>query len=81
MDQYNVQGMFGDPVRLMTKDTTFRLVWTYQEKVLDKRKKWRCACNGSPQTGQARVLGPTYAGCIDHTTSQMFYALATAEGM
>jgi hypothetical protein len=81
LDQYDEQGMFGDPVRLANKDTTFRLVWTYREKVLDKRKKARCACDGSPQAGQARILGPTYAGCIDHTTSRMFYALAAAEGM
>ena len=81
MDQYNVQGMFGDPVRLMTKDTTFRLVWMYREKVLDKWKKARCTCNGSPPAEMARVRGPTYAGYIDHTTSRMFYALSTAEGM
>ena len=81
LDQYNKQGMFGDPVRLMTKDTTLRLVWTYREKVLDKQKKARCACDGSPRAGQVRILGPTYAGCIDHTTSRMFYALSAAEGM
>ena len=81
LDQYDAQGMFGDPVRLVTKDTTFRLVWTYREKVLDKRKKARCACDGSPRAGQVRILGPTYAGCIDHTTWRMFYALAAAEGM
>ena len=46
---------------------------------LRSKKKARCACDGSPQTGQVRILGPTYAGCIDHTTSRMFYALATAE--
>ena len=81
LDQYEVQGMFGKPVKVASKKTVFRLVWTYNVKALDKRKKARCACDGSVRAGQVRVLDYTYAGCVDHTSSRMFYAVAAAENL
>ena len=33
------------------------------------------------RAGQVWILGHTCAGCIDHTTLRMFYALSAAEGM
>ena len=73
--------MFGDPMIPKFKETTFRLVWIYREKILDKRKKARCACDKSVWAGQARILDYTHTGCTEHTTSRMFYTLAVAEGM
>ena len=81
LEQYKQQGMFGAPIPMPSKQTVFCLVWAYRNKVLDNMNKARCACNGSPCAGQVRILGHTYAGCIDHTTSQIFYAMSAAEGM
>ncbi len=47
LDQYDAQGMFGDPVKVDKEDAVFFLVWTYGVKTLDGRKKARCVCNGS----------------------------------
>ena len=73
--------MFGDPVRIKSMDTVFRLVWTYNVKALDQRKKARCACDGLTRAGQVRVLDHTYAGCIDHTSSRLFYVQSAVENM
>ena len=81
LEQYDTQGMFGTQEPMVSKDTVFRLVWTYNVKVLDQRKKARCACDGSTRAGQVRVLDHTYAGCVDHTSSRLFYALAAAENL
>ena len=57
----------------------FNLVWAYDVKVFDKRKKTRCVCDGSTRHGQVRVLDETYANCVDQTSSRLFYAAAAAE--
>jgi hypothetical protein len=81
LNQYFDQGMFGSP-QLVDKDVEIsHLVWTYNIKVLDGRKKARCICDGSPQDGQARILDETYANCVDQTSSRMFYAIAAAENL
>lgn len=79
LDQYETQGMFGIPCQGIKDDAILNLVWTYNIKELDGRKKARCACNGSPQAGQVRVLDYTYANCVDQTSSQIFYAIADGE--
>ena len=82
LDQYYDQGMFRKPVRVDFNEAVFNLVWTYYViKELDKRKKARCTCDGSPRSGQVRVLDHTYANCIDQTSSRIFYALAAAENL
>ncbi|EJK59937.1 hypothetical protein THAOC_19786 [Thalassiosira oceanica] len=81
LDQYDAQGMFGTPVARDSDMAVFRLVWTYVVKELDKRRKARCTCDGSPRSGQARVLDYTYANCVDHTSSRLFYAVAAAENL
>jgi len=73
--------MFGTPEPMVSKDTVFRLVWAYNIKALDQQKKARCACDGSIRAGQARVLDHTYAGCVDHMSSRLFYVLSAAENM
>jgi hypothetical protein len=39
LDQYDSQGMFGDPVAVEEDDAVFHLVWTYAKKpLIDGRK-------------------------------------------
>jgi hypothetical protein len=39
LNQYNAQGMFGDPVASKEDDAIFHLVWTYAIKAVNGRKK------------------------------------------
>jgi len=81
LDQYEEQGLFGEPVPATDKDAIFNLVWMYVDKELDKQKKARCTCDGSTRGGQVRVLDYTYANCVDQTSSRIFYAVAAAENL
>ncbi|KAL7552295.1 hypothetical protein ACHAWF_018275 [Thalassiosira exigua] len=81
LEQYDRQGMFGNPVAVTSDDAVFNLVWTYVVKELDKRKKARCTCDGSTRSGQVRVLDYTYANCVDQTSSRLFYAVSAAENL
>ena len=85
LDQYEKQYMFGTPVHIDSiesiRENTFDLVWTYVEKILDKRKKARCTMNGSMKSGNVRVLGHTYANCIEHTGTRLFYAASAVENL
>lgn len=78
LDQYQQQLMFGTPTQVTDRSQVFHLVWTYNIKDLDKRKKARCACDGSTRGGKVRLLDYTYANCVDHTASRMFYAILAA---
>jgi len=57
------------------------LVWTYNVKALDGRKKARCVCDGSSRSGSVQVLDETYANCVDQTSSRLFYAIAATENL
>jgi hypothetical protein len=52
LNQYEDQGMFGQPVAVNEDDTIFHLVWTYSIKAVDGRKKACCVCDGSTRSGQ-----------------------------
>jgi hypothetical protein len=81
LDQYKAQGLFGAP-RIVTSDkAVFNLVWTYMIKDVDKCKKARCTCDGSPRSGQVWVLDYTYANCVDQTSAWIFYAVLVAENL
>jgi hypothetical protein len=70
LDQYDAQGMFGDPVAAADDDAVFHSVCTYVIKALDGRKKARCVCGGSMRSGSVQVLDETYANCcVDQTNS------------
>ena len=73
--------MFGTPQLVDEDAAVFHTVWTYAIKALDGRKKARFACDGSPRSGQARILDETYANCVDQTSSRLFYAIAAAENL
>ena len=81
LDQYDAQGMFGNPVRSQDGDAIFHLVWTYAIKAVDGRKKARCVCDGSTRSGSVQILDETYANCVDQTSSRLFYAIAAAENL
>jgi hypothetical protein len=52
LNQYEDQGMFGQPVAVREDDAVFHLVWTYSIKAVDGRKKARCVCDGLTRSGQ-----------------------------
>jgi hypothetical protein len=81
LDQYDAQGLFGQPVPIVDDMSVFHSVWTYAIKALDLHKKARWACNGSPWSGQAKILDETYANCINQTSSRLFYAVSAAENL
>ena len=81
LDQYEEQHMFGRPVPNPGREKVFDLVWTYVEKVLDKRKKARCTMDGSARNGNVRVLDHTYANCVEQTGSRLFYAASAIENL
>ena len=81
LDQYDAQGMFGQPVPMVEDMSVFHSVWTYAIKALDARKKARWTCDGSPRSGQAKILDETYAKCVDQTSSRLFYAVSAAENL
>ncbi len=81
LDQYDVQGMFGDPVKVDKDDAVFFLVWTYGVKTLDGHKKARCVCDGLSQSGMVKVLDETYANCVDQTSSGLFHAISAGENL
>ncbi|KAL7550176.1 hypothetical protein ACHAWF_013416 [Thalassiosira exigua] len=81
LDQYDKQGMFGDPVTVESKEAVFHLVWSYAVKAADGQKKARMTCDGSTHSGQVRVLDHTYTNCVDQTSSRLFYAISAAENL
>jgi hypothetical protein len=79
LDQYEAQGMFGDPTKVDSEAAVFCTVWIYAIKALDGWYKARCTCDGSPHSGQARVLNKIYATCVDQTGARIFYSIVVAE--
>jgi hypothetical protein len=73
--------MFGSPVAVESNEVVFNLVWSYGIKAVDARKKARCTCDGSPHSGQVRILDETYANCVDQTSARLFYGIAAAENL
>jgi hypothetical protein len=81
LNQYHAQNMFGFPVAPSKDDAVFHLVWTYNIKAVDGRKKARCICNGSTWSGKVLVLTETYANCVNQTSAWLFYAVASVENL
>jgi hypothetical protein len=50
LNQYEDQGMFGQPVGVTKDDAVFHLVWTYSIKAVNGWKKARCVCDGSTRS-------------------------------
>jgi hypothetical protein len=73
--------MFGTPVSMNNEMAVFHSVWTYAIKALDSCKKARWTCDGSPRSGQAKILDEMYANCVDQTSSRLFYAILVDENM
>jgi hypothetical protein len=81
LDQYEAQGMFGDPTKVDSEAAVFHTVWTYAIKALDGWYKACCTCDGSPRSGQARVLEETYANYVNQTGARIFYSIAAVESV
>ncbi len=81
LNQYHAQGMFGNPVAASKGDALFHLVWTYNIKALDGRKKAQCICDGLTCSGQVLVLAEMYANCVEQTSARLFYAVAATENL
>ncbi len=81
LNQYANQGCFGAPVSVKKEDTIFHLVWTYNIKALDGRKKARCVCNGSSHSSAVKVLDKVYANCVNQTSARLFYTVTAAKNM
>ena len=64
-----------------SNEAVFNLVWSYGIKALDAHKKARCTCDGSPRSGQVRILDETYANCVNQTSARLFYGIAAAENL
>jgi hypothetical protein len=75
------QGCFGAPTSVEKDDAVFHLVWTYNIKAVDGRKKAHCVCDGSSRFGSVKVLDEVYSNCVDQTSSRLFYAVTAAEKM
>ena len=73
--------MFGTPIQATPDSAVFHLVWTYNIKVADGRKKARCVCDGSTRSGHVQILDETYANNVDQTCARLFYAIAAGENM
>jgi hypothetical protein len=73
--------MFGTPVAVDSDAAVFHTVWTYAIKTLEGHYKARCTCDGSPRSGQARILDETYANCVDQTGARIFYLVVAAENL
>jgi hypothetical protein len=69
------------PTAVDQNDAIFHLVWTYNIKAIDGRKKARCVCDGSSRSGSVKVLDEVYANCVDQTSACLFYAVAAAENL
>jgi hypothetical protein len=80
LDQYYTQGMFGDPCAIASDEAVFNLV-NYNAKVLNRRKKAHCTCEGSTYSGMVCILDKTYANFMEQTSSHLFYAIAAAENL
>ncbi len=81
LDQYEAQGLFGTPVKVESNEAVLYLVWIYVVKELDKRKEAQCTCDGSPRSGQVRILDHTYANCVNQMGCQIFYAVLAAKNL
>jgi hypothetical protein len=81
LNQYEDQGMFRQPMAVLEEDAVFHLVWTYNIKAVDGRKKARCVCDGSTHSGQVHILAKTYANCVDQISACLFYAVAAAKNL
>ena len=69
------------PTAVAQDDAVFHLVWTYNIKAVDGRKKARCVCDGSTRSGLVKILDEVYANCVDQTSARLFYAVAVTENL
>ena len=78
LNQYENQGMFGDPTPIPKGANSLPFIWTYLIKECGT-KKARGVCNGSPRMKGTVTLGEIYAASLDQTCTKIFWALNAAK--
>jgi len=76
LQQYEQQGMFGEPQPRPTKANILSLLWTYLIKA-DGTKKARCCCNGNPGRKGSITLAHTYAACVEQPAQRVYWGLVS----
>ena len=75
LNLYDMQNMFGKPMKAPPKANILNLLWTYGIKS-DGTKKARCVCNGNPRRKGTVTLAHTFAACLEQPGSRTFWASA-----
>ena len=79
VDQYETQGMFGDPQELPSSSGASFMHWTYCMK-MDGTKKARMVCDGA-RNRSATSVGHTYANSLDAPSERLFWAIVAKRGL
>ena len=77
LEQYQQQGMFGEPEARPTKANILSLLWTYLIKS-DGTKKVRCCCNGNLGRKGSITLAHTYAACVEQPAQRVYWGLVAS---
>ena len=75
LDLYQMQDMFGRPMRPPPGANILSLLWTYGIKA-DGTKKARCVCNGNPRRKGTVTLAHTFAACLEQPGARSFWSSA-----
>jgi hypothetical protein len=62
-------------------DAVFHLMWTYNIKAVDGRKKAQCVCDRSSHSSLVKTLDKVYTNCVDQMSAWLFYAVTAAKSM
>jgi hypothetical protein len=81
LNQYTNQVCSRVPTSVDKEDAVFHLVWTYNIKSVDGRKKARCMCDGSTRSGLVKILDNAYTNCINQTSLRLSYAVSAVENL
>ena len=79
LEQYEQQGMFGEPEQRPVKANILYLLWTYLIKA-DGTKKARCCCNGNPGRKGSITLAHTYAACVEQPAQRVYWGMVAIKG-
>jgi deoxyuridine 5'-triphosphate nucleotidohydrolase len=79
LDNYQDQGMFGDPMEAPKGANIHHMLWRYMVKMCGTRKA-RMVCDGAPRQGTI-TLGYTFANSVDAGSERLFWAIAAQKGL
>jgi len=79
LDQYETQGMFGEPMQMPTGTGASFMLWTYMIKMCGT-KKARMVFDGA-RNREYTTSGYTYANSVDAPSERLFWALVAKLGL